>query len=290
MHNSFTSSEQFNFGNAFDQPKSLATETHDINGFSTRTNIPEGLDIFDKSSKTDHPHRSSLLPSAIETLPTGEYAIGLPDSDEPAFDRKITIIEDETGRYIEGMQTGLVENIGSNRQLMQALGYKFQQGFNSANMAPMPETLKAHAAKLGVDVVFFDDQGLIASDGYLGAFSRGEYPVATGNAEYYAHDTQDDHITAMVLGGEPLKRALAHVASEALATGEDLDNYADAIDRFTAYLRGSVAPTYNQMPMAYDRNTLQFIGQGIGMSEVEVDEIIGTARENAESFGMDTSN
>lgn len=287
MHNTFPSSEQFSFTTTFEQPASLATDIHDINGFATRTNIPEDLDIFDNSSKTDHPHRSNLLPSAIDGLPTGEYAIGSPDSDEPAFDRKIIVTEDESGRYIEGLKTGLIDNLGSNRKLMQALGYKFQ-GFGGLNAAPMPETLKQHAADLGVDVEFFPNQGLIDSSDYLGAFSRGAYPVATGNAEYYAHDTQDDHITAMVLGGEPLKAALAHVASEALAVGEDLDNYADAIDRFTAYLRGSVAPTYNQMPMAYDKNTLQFVGQGIGMSESEIDEIFATAHKNAESFGMDT--
>lgn len=258
-----------------------------IDGVAARTNLPEDIAVFEGSSAGEQPYSRRLLPSAMDSLPVGNYAIGSPDATDPFFDRNIVVTQDAEGKYIEGMYQGLTANTGNSQALLAKLGYKYENAYGAAKSVPTPETVAHHAAKLGVDVRCFPDQGLIDSNDYLKTFSEGKYPISTGDAAYYAHDIQDDHITAMVLGGEQLKDALKHVAAEALSQGEDLDNFAAGIDQFTADVRGAVAPTENDRGKDYDKHVL-FVGRGLGLSDDKISEIIEAARLRGREFGMDT--
>lgn len=269
-------------GNPFEQ------KTHDhetlptrkLGAFVVRTNLPD-LSIFDKKSLDRHPHRQDLLPSATDALPAGVYRLGREDTDDPAFDRVITVREDDQGKYVSGMTTLLVDNLGGTRKLMRQLGYRFgglQQGLEAM---PTPQTFKSHAAELGVQVRLYPQYGLIEGKDYLDAFANGEYPVATGTARDYAHDTSDDHITAMVLGAEPLRDALVDVAHRTLAGEGDLNQRVATIDEFTACLRGTVADTYNFADRGYGRDVLVELGRILGIGESRVNDILDVARNNA---------
>lgn len=257
-----------------------------IDGFTTRTNLPpDNIPLVSDTSK--HPYDRSLRPSALDDLPVGSYRINHPSSPDEDFARKIILTEDEHGKYVNFVSTGLFENLGSSLRLMEMLGYKFPRD-SSELQVPTPETLRARAAELGVDITLLPDEDHIDNVTYLQVFAAGSYPVATGDAEYYTHDTQDDHLTAVVLGAEPLRDALQGAAQFALEKDTDHQNrYAAGIDHFTAYLRGVVSPTYNSMPYPYTEKTLRTAGQEIGLTDEDVTDILETARANARSYGME---
>lgn len=257
-----------------------------IDGFSVKTNLPEHSSLFDSSDTSEHLFARPLLPSAVDAIPVGEYRMESYYSDDPYYDRVIIVSEDEEGKYVNGMELGLFNNIGGSQKLMETLGYKLGHKSGHDTQVPTPNTLQKNARKLGVEIEYFPDQGLIESNDYLRAFAKGKYPVSTGNAKYYSHDTQDDHLTAVVLGGELLRDALQGVASEALAEGMELDEYAMAIDTFTADLRGAVAPTNNDKHKFFAQE-LRFVGRGLGFEDETIDAILETAKAKGREFGMD---
>lgn len=281
MYNTYPSSP-------FNQEASLsaerpATSERTIDGFTIKTNLPEDLSVFDSTHTSEHLFERPLLPNAVDAIAAGQYIVESPYSDDdPRYDRSIIVSEDENGKYVIGMETGLFDNIDGSQKLMQALGYKL--GYDTK--VPTPNTLQKNARKLGVEIEYFSDQGLIESQDYLRAFAEGKYPVSTGTAKYYTHDTQDDHLTAMVLGGETLRSALQAVAAEALAEGMELDEYANAIDMFTADLRGAVAPTFNDRHKRFDHE-LRYVGRGLGLDETTIDMILEAAKAKGREFGMD---
>lgn len=269
--------------------------TEIIDGHTVEMDLPPGILPSEPTPPGEHPSHPfyrPLLPSALEELPAGSYTVQKPTSPNVRdFDRYINVTEDPEGKRINYIADGLHMNLGRNNNLMTKLGYTFERGLNGIEVGsvPLPSLLQRRAAELGVDVQFFPDQKVIDSPSYLDAFAKGAYPVSTASAEYYTHDTQDDHLTAMVLGGEPLKTALQEAAIEALSSDTNLDNIAGGFDQFTAYLRGTVSPTYNMMQLPYGRNTMHVAGERIGLTPEKVDEILATAQNNALAFGMEVN-
>lgn len=291
----------FSFEEAVNGTRDLRTET--VDGISFRTNLPEGVWPFEPTQPgkdPTHPIHRPLLPSAIDSLPAGEFHIANPDIESAAFDRRIIITEEPDGKRINRIGSrSLVKNAGNSEALMTALGNQFEkrvldQGlgtevlkYGELKAMPTPETTRKKAAELGVDIQYFPDQGLINGKDYLDSFAHEKFPISTASAEYYTHDTRDDHLTAMVIGAEPLKIALRDSAQRALALGMDADKWAGDVDDFTAYLRGTVSPTYNSQIMGYGPETLLSVGERIGIGTEKVEGILETARANAQKFGME---
>lgn len=281
----------FNFGPAQIAESNLVDAS--IDGIAFKTDLPEGVWPFEPTepgTEPVHPARRSILPSAIDTMPVGAFQIGNPDTSDPRYARKVTITEDVDGKYINQIaDMGLIKNIGGTEGMMTALGYKFDKsGYGTqVNAAPSPATIQKNAAKLGVEIQFFDDQKLIDGKSYLEAFVDGKFPVSTASAEYYLHDTRDDHLTAMVIGGTPLKNALRDAAKQALESGADTNAVAKEVDDYTAYLRGAVSPTHNNLDHPYSDYEVRTIGERIGISAQKTAEIFATARANAQQWGME---
>lgn len=270
--------------------------TEIVDGFTVRSNLPPGLLPFEPTpdgKQAKHPFSRELLPSAIDSLPNGTFTIASPHSDDPYYNRSITVIEDEGGKYFSPfIQPGLFYQNRNSIPLMKNLGYKYEGIGLSTKLSyiPTPATLKARSAELGVDVELFPDQGHIDDTTYLTTFAAGKYPVATGTAKDFIHDIQDDHLPAMVLGGEPLKLALMDAANHALEGDADKSQQTNGIDKFTAHLRGTVSPTINESPdLAYNETTLQELGRAIGLTNETVTNILETARVNAVKFEMNVN-
>lgn len=276
------------------------------------TNLPQGIFPFEKTQPGEepkHPSSRNFLPNALDSVPAGEFFIARPTNLNPQvaderFDRKLVITDAPDGKRINRIfDGGLIKNIGKTEALMTALGNEFEvsvldEGLESEEVrygdllaVPTPETASRKAAELGVNIKYFPDQSIIAGKDYLQTFKDEQYPVSTQSAEYFEHDTRDDHLTAMVLGAEPLKAGLSESAKLALEQGtteKEWNDWAAGIDDFTAYLRGTVSPTYNThnelIPYGFD--TLLSSGKPIGLDAAVVTKIYDTARENAAKWGM----
>ena len=277
---------------AVEPPVDWRRET--LDGITFETNLPEGHMPFEPTAEgmdAVHPARRRLLPSALDALPAGEYVV---KKDDTLWqDRKIHIIEDNDGKRIDVESTIRTFSNRETKALMQELGFVTSSG-GTIREIPTPQTLVEHAARLGVRVHTFPDQGIIKSEDYLQAFRDGEYPVSTGSEQYYLHDSSDDHLTTMVLGGETLRTALQESASRALEGREDLDKYAETIDDFTAQLRAVIAPTLNRPRYddseARGRESLHELGKKIGLDPGRVDEIIRATQDKARTFAIPVKN
>lgn len=279
-----------------------------LEGIEYVTNLPEGISVFEPTAEGSvvlHPSRRSLLPSAIDAVPAGEYIVKMPESTDgvgSVFDRdKIIVITDSLdGKRINRIHNNdLIKNAGRTETLMTALGAKFEETildegteyetkvYGALKAIPTPNTLRAKAAELGVDIKFIPDQGLIDSKTYLRTFAESKFPVSSASAEYYAHDTSDDHLTAMVLGAEPLKVALRDAAGVALKRNDNLNDMASGVDIFTALLRETLADTYNGSGVRVTPSNLRACGEYIGLADETVDEILKTAQANARKYGIE---
>ncbi len=148
---------------------------------------------------------------------------------------------------------------------------------------------------MGVEIQFFPKVGVISDIDYLRAFADGKYPVSTKEELQYMHDIQDDHITAMVLGGEPLKQALAEVASRAIADARrplrrnrSTGDTASMIDTFTAILRAVVSRGTTDVPFILERgrSTLIKRGEALGLTAEKTQEILEHAQETGRTMGL----
>ena len=93
----------------------------------------------------------------------------------------------------------------------------------------------------------------------------------------------------MVLGGEPLKQALAEVATRALAETNELGNIGGttaAIDDFTATLRGVVSQTQLFGEAWSRRSTLIGRGEALGLTAEKTQEILEHAQEIGRTMGL----
>lgn len=103
---------------------------------------------------------------------------------------------------------------------------------------------------------------------------------------------EDDHLTGLVLGGEPLKEALTQAAQAALDKGgEAVADATGAIDNFTASLRSVVTAASPLIGEAYGaesgRRTLMAAGERLGLASETTEAILTQAQKTAETLGME---
>ena len=230
----------------------------------------------------------------IRNVPNGEYSIktrtilfgGEEKLSEPKLDRIVKVFEGEKGKVIhpESLKDGLLNttiNPGTE-SLMRDLGYVISSE-GAIEGTPIPETLIRSAADLGLAIEFHEG-GKLSAEEYVETFSRGAYPVATGNEYWYSHDINDDHITAMVLGGAELMHLLQRGASKAIETHTE-DKASGAIDQFTNCLGGFLYVRKGQLNAGYDG--LIENGEKLGISKEEVDHLVINARAKAQDYDIE---
>jgi hypothetical protein len=264
-----------------------------IGGETYQTDLPEGINPFAENGKID--------PQKIDEVPVGEFRLSIVRSgfDIPVHqeNRAISIRSTENGKVINpSLFEGHIQiGAGKTGKLMEALGYEVDATHENDFITgiPTPGTLVAAAAKSGVDVeLVVTDGQYINGRAYLGAFSKNKYPVSLGTEYGYQHDSEDDHMTAIVLAGKPLIGALAGVSIVALESDQQkqIDDIAQGIDNFTATLRAVISPsvvTGEAYGLEMGRRTLTGTGEKIGISAERVSVILKTAQENAQKLGIE---
>lgn len=268
------------------------------------TDLPEGIDPIGSPDAQGLEaevflQRAMLIPQALDKIPEGEFVIKDRGSNS---ERKIIATATPDGMSINidafyGASINL--HTGDAHILMGKLGYAikhvvidgFDYGYRIVGV-PTPETIKKAAAKLGVKIKLLTgrrgevEKGKLEYSDYLQAFAEGQYPVSVGEIGYYGHDIQDDHLSSMVLGGDPLKKALREAASSALKSRDEgkMKSATANIDRFTAALRR----TLNENPEEPDfqLNEAYSSGRELGISDETIGNIMQTVRSKAKEFGM----
>ncbi len=261
----------------------------EFGGQSYEGHFPPEINLFGADPERGRP---VLIPSALDSLTPGTY--GLVAKREGGDDEFVSY---SPPRVVELRESGsgLVTGVEAFKdrywylgpgmsEVMAGLGYIIEN--EQIVGVPSPSTLKAAAKRLGVDVALLDGVGDIKAPLYLGAFAEGKYPVATGNESDYKHDIEDDHLTVMVLGAEPLREALQDVARNALtAGGEFARAVTKGIDTFTATLRAVISTHRDLLGEAYGkeegRRTYLETAKDIGIDEATAEGILRTAQENA---------
>ncbi len=257
-----------------------------------KTNVPEDIELYD-TGDIIFPPRIHI--AELDKLTAGDFtltgSIQYQDREgthtQELID-KLTIYETPQGKAVsEAPLDGGTGWIMAQKSapLMEALGFVVgdKNGHvEEVKAVPTPLSLKAAAAKLGVDVIFFDKVVKINGTDYLKAYADKKYPVSFG---YYQHDVEDDHVTGVVLGGEPLKLALSNFATEALRQSDDkaISQGALLIDVFTALLRNSMVSD----SIAQDsRKGLYRVGESMEMPREQIDGILTEAESRAKLFGI----
>lgn len=239
-----------------------------------------------------------LLPGLLDQLGTGTYNLNpvQDQSDDDEFKpyipaKEINVFETDNGNVVGRESFSNTDwFLGSGMKgIMTGLGYVIED--DRIVGIPTPETLRHAAARMGIDIEFFD-AGYISGPDYLQAFSDRKYPVAIGTEGFYKHDIEDDHITAMALGGDPLKESLAAVSAEALGSEDEgvISSTARDIDTFTATLRAVISPHKDLLGEAYGetqgRRTFLDIAYRIGIDQETATQILATAQQNAHELGI----
>lgn len=272
-----------------------------------QTNLPPEITMYTQEYADQDLEDAGLSPSELDSLPAGTYHTSgikeVVDLDEGGVKqepvvRKLEIVDTDAGKAVT------VESFSSNswhlqpgtEKLMTALGYEISQqaGHTEIAAAPTPRTVEGAAAKLGVEIAFFPQHGFIPSKDYLGAFKDGKFPVALGQEANYKHDIEDDHLTALVLGGQPLQKALSEAARHALSADEaTMNNTTRGIDEYTATLRAVIAPHFELTGAAFGaeagRHTLYDLGEQFGIPANVSEAVLATAQQNARAFDIPVS-
>ena len=274
-----------------------------IGGREYSTNLPAGVDVIFLPEGRDL-EDSTIVPSGTDSLEPGRYLIHGMDSSGDFFsggqnesERSIEILEGSHGKTISRVSFSRYARFllsEDAEQLMQSVGFDVAEKNGSKVIAgvPTPETVKAACKLAGVEIKLLPEFANIPARVYVQAFADGQYPVATGDEGDYAHDIEDDHITAMVLGGEPLKKALAKAAQEALASGNDeaIKKITYQIDNFTATLRGVVSDCVNLLGEAYGQEMgwmiLSKSGKELGLDDETILTILKEAQGNGQKLGL----
>lgn len=279
-----------------------------VNGREYRTNLPVGLDIFEVSStQLDRLDDATFDPTKLDAIPIGQFSVsGTEEQLDEWFkpkpvtvSRPVAVRETDKGKVIDlesfGAEASRWRIEPGTSELMTALGYvvaKNGGGYDTIAAVPTPETVKKAAAEQGVEIEFFPEHGYIPGSKYLTAFKEGKYPASSGKSVQYKHDIEDDHLTAMVLGGEPLKEALSTAATAALETNDDstINTISQSIDTFTATLRAVIASHSQLLGEAYGkesgRQTLEECGEDCGIAPEVTAQILATAQAKAHTLNM----
>ncbi len=280
---------------ALNEPIQEPFTGHDImvGGEAYETDLPEGVNPFSEDGHID--------PKKMDELAAGNFTLiskgGESDLYDSGPDRKISVRKTDAGKVIGNGAFQYYWEIGPGKtgRLMESLGFEVNDSTENdfVTGVPTPETLVKVSAQHGVAIELIrGDEHYVDGPTYLGAFKAGKYPVSLGTESAYRHDTEDDHITAMVLGKEPLRDALAEAADKALGSGDRkrIDMAAQDIDTFTATLRSIVSPGI-LLGEAYGRQsgrrTLLQYGERLGISEDTVSTILSTAQATARELGIE---
>ncbi len=278
-----------------------------IDGRECRTNLPDGVQLIE--SENAGLEYNSLIPKDFDALSLGRYYVY---DDTTKTHRSITARGNKFGKTIsnESFWRGVIPKLSSVSEdalgLMQALAFDVESAVDgrapSITGVPTPETIKAAAGLLGVEIQLLPETNSISGTDYLRAFADGKYPVSTKEYHYYIHDIGDDHLPAMVLGGEPLKLALAEVAARAITEPNEpdkIDGAASAIDSFTFVLSVVVLRPQIILHRTVDgqrlddgnslenaRRTLIEVGEELGLTAEKTQEILEHAQETGRTMGL----
>ncbi len=188
--------------------------------------------------------------------------------------------------FLQGLRLGVLKD-PQGQDFLNQLGYLF---VNGQTYAPSPETFKRFCANQGISVEIYSDRSRLGHEEYLGAFRRGAYPIGALD-NFYSHDIQDDHITALLIGGPGLQGAIA----ESLNKASEVDPYnlAATLDIFTAAFRSVLLPNGSlqgdNFGKTNGRSTLKNIASTLGIDPDKVDELISTAQARIVNFGLTPS-
>jgi hypothetical protein len=267
---------------------------------SYETNDPEAIDdLFSRQKKG-----FGIQPAKLDEVPLGNYVITrrawrldpAKGVSEPELDRQIIVSEGPRGRVFNPdafKHRDLNKQTNEGTQvLMRALGYAVGAD-GKIEGTPTPLTIKENALRLGVDIDLLET-GAIDGRRYLRSYAAGKYPVGAGEEYWYAHDINDDHVTAMVLGGQPLKELLRTAATNVLAANApnrenyegvtSIDDAASAMDTFTNSLGGLLYNRRGQISEGYEG--MLRAGTQLGITKQQIDELIISARTKAQVFGV----
>lgn len=260
-----------------------------INGQVYETDLPTYVNPFN-SDATDIT-TDMLNPRDLDLLAPGSYTISFAGEDQVkpyVVARSIIISEGPQGLVVDretfNPAFGDDSQLGwtllpDGIQIMQSLGYAIGEDELGCYISgiPTPQTFQRAAAKQGIEIEFFDQKEIRSPD-YLLAFSQGNYPVSYA---YYDHDISDDHITALVLGGEPIMRSLKRIAGEGLNRDREFqDSLTAGIDTYTMVYRAAISTGLNTI-MAQDKTAQEWVhqvGQEIGLTVDEINAILAAGR------------
>lgn len=167
------------------------------------------------------------------------------------------------------------------QKIHEQLGFEFTE--DQATAFPTPLTLVKKAKQIGVGIELLD-YGEIPYNHYLAVFSRGNYPVAVAEPNYYVHDTDETHLSGLILGGMELQEALAASAQQALRnpSAENIEATAEELDFYTGFIGVIVRQSKNSV---IDQ-TEDLISSGLKLSIAEntTRSILATAREKLAEY------
>ncbi len=260
------------------------------------TDLPDGVEPFtaDTTDATTNP----LNPKDLDKLEPGAYTIYFAGDDQvepyvPA--RSIIMRSGPKGLVVDSEcftptfdddSAGWTLLAGNESQgLLQSLGYEFASDESGSYISgiPTPETFRKAAAEHGIEVVFFDEKD-IRSPEYLAAIAEGKYPVSY---DYFDHDIGDDHITAFLLGGAPLRESLQRIAQGALQLDRaEQDRITAEIDSFTGLYRGAINVEVDRDTVGSKkyREWIHESGAKLGLTESEIEEVLASGIAKAEQF------
>lgn len=289
------------------------THTIERHGVEYQTDLPEGIDIF-KDNEYAEPLEEELILAETDKLPIGTYTVtgqkdvsdGFGGEQIRDISRTISIVPVESGKAVT------IESLGDRvlwplqvgtGDLLNDMGYVVDdvEGEQTLVAVPTPETAQAAVKKLGVDLEYLetDEEGYIDGKSYLTSYAAGKYPASK---KHYQHDVEDDHLTAMVLGGDLLRDTLQTAARESLVDGDQIafnedgvtktkiDLAASRLDDFTATLRGVIAPhrelAGEQFSAHNGRRTLRNAGAALNIDAETVDAILATTLASAKKYHL----
>lgn len=261
------------------------------------TNLPPTVDLF--CDGIEDITTDAINPRDLDKLAVGDYSIWFADSDqvEPyVLARSINLRNGSQGPVIDTASWAPHQNqtrqiywthMSENPVVLKLLGYEFSDNNDDLDISavPTPQTLKKAAAKMGVNVVFFEEYD-IKSPQYLGELSQGNYSVSYAN---YEHDISEDHLLAFTLCGDALKLGLQAVANKALLLDRPKQNLiTKKIDYFTGMLSVLLCGLHSSWAakLSDDIQILNDVGGEIGLDQNTVDQILLAGGSKAEALGV----
>jgi hypothetical protein len=252
------------------------------------TNLPKETELITETSEG-----LAVILSKLDAAPTGTYTIvkhlNHPDQhtgSRQTVERVMTIRETGRGKVInpEAFKVAPANTMANAKteRLLSDLGYEVAEDGRITGV-PIPETIRMNAMALGVDIELLDI-GKIDGNTYVQTIARRKYPLAVGDEGYFIHDSTDDHLTAVVLGGEVLKDMLCAAATRALDR-DSCTEAAEQIDKFTSNLGGMLYVHKGLISRGYEG--LLDAGLKLGFSQGEIDELVVFARDRANAYGIE---